>query len=191
MNNKRPYSSDFYFFEDTRLIKKHHLEWMLFDQAEVSKIGAITKPHYRQQLSDLLPLAAEMAKPIFFLVEPAAALMYLPVTLSTKAATITVLATPDSGADVSCFPGEVAEVLGINLDKLKKAQAFAGPNMFQVDSYPAKVTVTVGGANEGVETKVDFIKRKDARALLGWNPFFGTHEVIFNPSFGIKYRLVD
>ncbi|NTW22970.1 hypothetical protein HGA34_05560 [Candidatus Falkowbacteria bacterium] len=188
MANKRPFLRDFYYFTDTKLIRKHYLEWMLFDQA-VESGGRVKKPHYAKSLDDLLPLAQMMAAPVFFLVEPTSALMYVPVTLVSKKASITVLATPDSGADVSCFPSEVAGALGIDIDKLKKAKAFAGPDMFQVDSFPSKIGIVVGSAKEGVVGTVDFIKRKDARSLLGWNTFFGTHEVVFSPAEGIKYRL--
>lgn len=190
MANKRPFLRDFYYFTDTRTFKRHYLEWMVFDQAaESEKEGAVIRPTYAKKLKDLLPAAGKMKRPIYFLVEPVSSLMYLPVTLATKKAEITILAAPDSGADVSCFPAEVAAALGIDISKLKKAPAFAGPDMFQVDAYPAKVRVTVGGVKEGVEGVVDFIKHKDARALLGWNTFFGTHEVVFDPAFGIKYRL--
>jgi len=190
MAKNRPFSRDFYYFKDTRLIRKHFLDWMLFDRAAENQ-AKVMKPRYAKFLKDLLPVAKTMAEPVFFLVEPTAALMYVPVTLSTKKASITVLATPDSGADVSCFPYEVAEALGIDIGKLKKAKAFAGPNMFQVESFPAKVHVTVGDADEGAVGVVDFIKNKDARALLGWSTFFSTHEVVFSPDAGIKYRLVS
>lgn len=190
MARKRPFLRDFYYFTDTRTFKKHYLEWMVFDQtAETKKEGAVIRPHYAKRLKDLFSLAEKMQLPIFFLVEPVSSLMYVPVTLTTKKSSITILAAPDSGADVSCFPHEVAEAIGIDINKLKKAPAFAGPDMFQVDAYPAKVHVVVGGAKEGVEGTVDFIKHRDARALLGWNTFFGTHEVVFNPAFGMKYRL--
>jgi hypothetical protein len=191
MANKRQFLRDFYYFADTRTFKKHYLEWMVFDQAaESKKDGAVIRPVYAKRLKDLAAVAGKMKRPVYFLVEPVSSLMYLPVTLATKKAAITILAAPDSGADVSCFPAEVAETIGIDINKLKKAPAFAGPDMFQVDAYPAKVRVTVGNVKEGVDGVVDFIKHKDARALLGWNTFFGTHEVVFNPDFGLKYRLV-
>jgi hypothetical protein len=149
----------------------------------------VPKAKYAKTLAELLVHGSKMRHPIFFFVEPMAALLYLPVTLMYGERTITVLAVPDSGAQVSCFNGELAAPLGIDIKKLKKFKGFEGLNKFMVDSYPVDLEVFVGNTEEGVRTTVDFLKPKDASSLLGWNAFFGTHEVVFSPEFGIKYRL--
>lgn len=191
-NKKRPFITDFYYFNDFGWIKKHQHQWMVFDAAlEDAATGKIPRAAYARTLAELLPKGAAMTSPVFLFVEPTAGGLFVPVTLINGEYFITVLATPDSGAQVACFNGELAEPLGIDLKKLKKAKSWEGPGKFAVDCYPAKLEIIVGTANEGREVTVDFLKVKDASTLLGWNAFFATHEVCFGPDYGLKYRLLD
>ncbi|NTU99024.1 hypothetical protein HGA64_03400 [Candidatus Falkowbacteria bacterium] len=189
---KRPFVTDFYYFTDMSWIKKYQNQWMVFDAAaEDLSTGKTPRAQYAKNLVDLLAKAEKMRSPMFLFVEPTAAGIFVPVTLVNGEYAITVLATPDSGAQVACFNGELAAPLGIDISKLKKAKSFEGPGKFMVDSYPVKLEVFVGKAKEGRRVTVDFLRAKDAATLLGWGAFFGTHEVHFSPEYGIKYRLLN
>lgn len=191
-SKKRPFITDYYYFKDYAWIKKHLHQWMVFDAAlEDARTGAIPRAHFGKTLLELLAKGAAMAAPVFLFVEPTAAGLFVPVTLINGQYFITVLATPDSGAQVACFNSELAVPLGIDFKKLKKAKSWEGPGKFAVDSYPAKLELVVGSANETREVVVDFLKPKVAATLLGWSAFFATHEVYISSEYGIKYRLLD
>ncbi|KKR21201.1 MAG: hypothetical protein UT48_C0011G0002 [Parcubacteria group bacterium GW2011_GWE2_39_37] len=188
---KEKFIYDYYYFGDLRFFKRHNRQWMLFDQATVADNAETTpRAKYGKTLAELLPHGLKMKRPIFFFVEPTGAQIYIPVTLINNEYSITILAIPDSGAQVACFNGELASPLGIDISKLKKAKSFEGPSKFQVDCYPYNLDVIVGNAKKRKRVTVDFLKPRYASSLLGWNAFFATHEVCFNPDFGIKYRLV-
>lgn len=188
----KKFLTDFYYFDDLTMLKRRSGQWMIFDAIrEDIDTGQAPRAKYAKTLAELLAPGLKMASPVFLFVEPTAAGIFVPVTLINGDYAITVLATPDSGAQVACFNGELALPLGIDIKKLKKAKAVEGPGKFVVDCYPCELDIVVGRSKESRRVTVDFLKANDASTLLGWSAFFATHEVHFSPDYGIKYRLLS
>lgn len=107
----------------------------------------------------------------------------IPVTVSYKNKEVSYLALIDSGADINIFHTDIADILGIDLSKLKKVQ-FAG---ISPSGSPSEGSFAEVGLDFGIKmSKASVLFSADISdngyGILGQQGFFNTFKVTFEYS---------
>jgi len=103
----------------------------------------------------------------------------IPISLNGKVKFDTI-ALLDSGADISCMPKDLAEVLGLDLNK-EKSHAYGIGGM--VDSVETKVSITVQKGHERYTLDIPFkviFSNYDFPLILGRDGFFDKFIITFD-----------
>ena len=101
----------------------------------------------------------------------------IPISLSTKSASIRYETLIDSGSDFNIFPTEIAEKLGIDL-KNKRRIHFSGVEDILIEGFIA--TVFLGINHKNHKTNIVFADLQSAAGILGQNGFFDIFSVKFD-----------
>lgn len=98
--------------------------------------------------------------------------------INKNRSTLPILSLVDSGADYSYVSAEIAEILDIDLSKIKPHQSF-GINDSPFICYPAEVTIEIGGHNLGIVVHFSNQLTKAFPCILGQESFFTKTRVVF------------
>lgn len=101
----------------------------------------------------------------------------IPVSISSKLASIRYEALIDSGSDFNIFPMEIAQKLSIDLKNSKRIH-FSGIENSSKEGYVDNILLGVG--NENLKTNVVFADLPSASGILGQNGFFDLFIVKFD-----------
>lgn len=162
---------------------KNSGKWLLFDY----KRGECDF-YYFNNFHDAVAYSKKMKIPFFHQIEPIGSFMFLPITLHYKNKKINLLATPDTGANISAFNYLIGEYLDIDYKKSKQVVAYGGTNQWGFRAFEVMVKIEVGFSGHLIKAPVHFLKQKSCPFLLGVSGFFSHYEVVINPCAGIKYR---
>ena len=99
------------------------------------------------------------------------------VTVSGDKST-TVAALVDSGADISLFNVEVAEYIGLDVEKGRIVYV-GGVGEGRLKAYLHKVKLQVEGIEKAVEVPIAFTENLGVSGILGQEGFFDTHRIKF------------
>jgi hypothetical protein len=106
----------------------------------------------------------------------------IPVTFSNGDESFEILGLLDSGADLTAFTQEIAEVLGLDLSGKPEPCIVAGGNT--IDSIQSKVRLSIGKGHEHyhlmIPVKVLMIKNGTTPPLLGRMGFFSEFKITFD-----------
>lgn len=92
--------------------------------------------------------------------------------------TLPILCLIDSGADYSYLTIEIANLLGIDLNKVKPQKSF-GINGSPFICYPSEITIEVGGHSLVIPIQFSPQLTKAFPAILGQENFFSESRVTF------------
>jgi len=180
----KKFITNFYLI-DTEDLEAHKGEWAA---CEADREGVLETVVYYKTLKAALNAGKKFTQPVYLHILPVGAGIYLPVTLSYKKKSITLLVVPASGSAKCVFEKEVADYLGINLKKAMKVKTSGVANLWGAEAFATKVMMEIGESGHKQQEEVNFIKGKDTPSLLGQDGFFSDYEVVFNPEYVIKYR---
>jgi len=109
---------------------------------------------------------------------------YIRIRLSGARVSREVYALIDSGADRSLFNIQMAEILGLNLDKAPE-EIFSGIEGGSLKAKLHQVRVQIVGMSEEIEILAGFIDSSGVVAILGQDGFFDAFRVKFEKDHGI------
>lgn len=109
---------------------------------------------------------------------------YIRIRLRGQAASKDVYALIDSGADRSLFNTQMAQALGLNLDKAAE-EIFSGIEGGSLKAKLHKVIVQIVGMSEEIEILAGFINSSGVVAILGQDGFFDAFRIKFEKDHGI------
>jgi hypothetical protein len=184
------YIYDFYFFDfsDPSLLVRAG-QWGAINPVKYD--GKTSRVKYAKKLKDLFGRKGKTER-IFFQVCSSGPGYYLPVDIynPTTEEKITVLGLLDSGASGLTLSNEIAEAIGVKWRLGEKIKAFKGENFTPLNIYRVKLKIGIPFFKKTWQTQADIINEKRSANLLGLSGFIDKLEIIFNPKFGVKYRLL-
>lgn len=109
---------------------------------------------------------------------------YIRIRLTGMGVSKDIYALIDSGADRSLFNTQMAESLGLNLDKSAE-EVFSGIEGGSLKAKVHKVKIQVVGMSEEIEILAGFIDSSGVVAILGQDGFFDAFRIKFEKDHGI------
>lgn len=109
---------------------------------------------------------------------------YIPIRLSGPKKSKEVYALIDSGADRSLFNIQLAEVLGLDLDKATE-EIFSGIEGGGLKAKLHRVNLRIVGISKEVEILAGFIDSSGVVAILGQDGFFDAFKIKFEKDHGM------
>lgn len=109
---------------------------------------------------------------------------YIPIRLSGPKGGKEVYALIDSGADRSLFNIQLAEVLGLDLEKAPE-EIFSGIEGGSLKAKLYKVKIQIVGMSEEIEILAGFIDSSGVVAILGQDGFFDEFKIKFEKDHGV------
>lgn len=109
---------------------------------------------------------------------------YIPIRLSGPKGSKEIYALIDSGADRSLFNIQLAEILGLDLDKAAE-EIFSGIEGGSLKAKLHKVSLKVVGMSEEIEILAGFIDSAGVVAILGQDGFFDAFKIKFEKDHGM------